>query len=118
MPERRRYPRVARVNELLREVLAEELELLDDDRLTLLTVTGVTADPDLRRARVWFSSLTDDASEALAEHRPRLQAAIGRQVRMKRTPELAFRADPAVSTGQEVESILRNLRRSEEESRD
>jgi len=28
---------------------------------------------------------------------------------MKRTPELRFRADPAVETGQRVEDILRGL---------
>jgi ribosome-binding factor A len=105
----RRYPRTARVNELLREVIAEEVERIDDERLGLATVTGVTADPDLRHASVWFASLSDDAAEALAEYRPRLQAAIGRQVRMKRTPELAFRPDPAVSSAQRVEEILRGF---------
>ena len=40
-----RYPRVYRVNQVLREVLAEELEKLADadERLGLATVTGVTA---------------------------------------------------------------------------
>ena len=39
----RRYPRSARVNEVLREVLAEALERLADadERLALLTITGV-----------------------------------------------------------------------------
>ena len=55
----RRYPRSARVNEILREVLADALERLadTDDRLGLLTVTGVDCDPDLRHALVLFSSL-------------------------------------------------------------
>ena len=108
MPDRR-YPRVARVNELLREVVADELERIDDDRLELITVTGVEVDPDLRHATVWLSSLSPEAEEALAKHRVRLQSAIGRQMRMKRTPELRFRADPAVESGQRVEDILRGL---------
>ena len=115
MPDRRRYPRTARVNELLREVIADELERLGDERLALATVTGVTTDPDLRHATVWFASLGEAASGALAEHRVQLQAAVGRQVRMKRTPELAFKPDPAVATGTRVEEIIRNLPRSEEE---
>ena len=107
----RRYPRTARINELLREVLAEELErLLDEDpRLGLLTVTAVHADPDLRHATVFLSSLPDEAATALAEHRIALQAVVGRQVRLKRTPQLAFEADPAVASGQRVEEILRGL---------
>jgi ribosome-binding factor A len=109
----RRYPRTYRINELLREILAEELELLEDhdDRLGLLTITAVVTEPGLRHATVFLSSLPEAAVEALAEHRPRLQAAIGRQVRMKRTPQLSFQADPGVSQGQRVEEILRGLER-------
>jgi ribosome-binding factor A len=43
-----------------------------------------------------------------------LQAAIARQARIKRTPELEFRPDPAVRTGERVERILRDVSREEE----
>ena len=110
----RRYPRTARVNEAMREVIAEELELLDDDRLELVTVTGVSADPDLRHATVWFSALTGPAGEvaageALTEHRVRLQAAVARQLQFRQTPLLQFTADPAITSGLRIEEILRNL---------
>lgn len=107
----RRFPRMFRVNELLREVLAEELELLEDDdeRLGMLTITAVEAEADLRHATVFLSSLHEGAEEALAEHRPRLQAAIGRQARLKRTPQLSFEVDPGVRQGAIVEEILRGL---------
>ena len=107
----RRYPRTARINEVLREIIAEELErMVDEDlRLDLLTVTHVEADPDLRHATVLLASLPEEAATALAEHRIALQRAIGRQVRLKRTPQLAFEPDPAVASGQRVEEILRGL---------
>ena len=106
----RRYPRMARVNELVREVLAEEIELLQGDgRIGLLTVTHVEVEPGLRRARVLLSSLTEEAEGALAENRARLQAALGRQVRLRRTPQLTFEADPAIETGSRIEDILRGL---------
>ena len=107
------YPRTARVNALLVEVLASALERIndDDDRLELITVTGVRTDPDLRRAIVFFSSLPPAAAEALADHRHTLQAAIGREVRMKRTPLLEFRPDPGVESGQRVEEALRRIER-------
>ncbi|MDP9070983.1 MAG: 30S ribosome-binding factor RbfA [Actinomycetota bacterium] len=101
---------MARVNELVREVVADELERLgDDDRLALLTVTHVEVTADLRHATVLLSSLPKGADEALTEHRGRLQAALGRQVRLKRTPQLSFRADPAIETGQKIEELLRRL---------
>ncbi len=117
MPEGRggrRYPRTARVNELLREVIAEELERLQDDdpRLAVLAVTHVEATPDLRRAKVLLSSMPEGVADELDRHRLRFQAAIGRQVRLKRTPQLSFEADPAVAKGQQIEDLLRELDRA------
>jgi ribosome-binding factor A len=110
------YPRVARVNALLVEVLAEALEHLidDDERLGLLTVTGVKTDTDLQHAIVFFSSLTPEAAEALAEHRHTLQKVIGRSVRMKRTPLLRFLPDPGIAAGARVEDVLRRIERGGE----
>ncbi len=99
-------------------MLADALERMADldDRLRLLTVTAVEATPDLRHAVVYLSSLPEDAAEALAEHRPQLQRAIGREVRLKRTPQLAFAADPGVAHGARVEEILRHLHEHEVEA--
>jgi ribosome-binding factor A len=105
---------MARVNEVLREVLADaiEAEAGTDERLELVTVTAVECDPDLRHATVLLDSLSAPAAEALGEARVRLQAAIARQVRMKRTPQLSFGADPAIEYGERVEKVLRALKGS------
>ena len=107
-----RYPRTARVNQLLQEVIAEELERLvdTDDRLRLTTVTAVATEPDLHHAVVLVDSLSEERRAALDDQRVHLQAAIARQVRLKRTPRLSFEADPAVASGERVESMLRRLR--------
>jgi ribosome-binding factor A len=110
----REYPRTARLNELVREIVADELERIDDERLPLLTVTSVEVEADLRHAAVFYDCLDgaagDDATlAALGEARWRLQAAIGRQSRMKRTPELAFHPDPGVRSGERIDAILRDV---------
>jgi ribosome-binding factor A len=110
----RQYPRTARLNELLREILAEELERLDDDRLELLTITSVDIEGDLRHASVYYDSLDgedgdEQVLEALGELRWRLQAAIGREARMKRTPELSFAPDPGVRAGARIEELLAEM---------
>lgn len=112
----RRYPRSARVNEILREVLADQLERTAglDERLGMVTITAVDCEPDLRHATVYLSSLSEQESEALSAARVRLQAAISHQVRLKRTPQLSFVADPAVAAGQRIEDILRGLDGGEE----
>ena len=106
----RGYARMARVNELCREILADELERIDDERVELVTVTHVAVDPDLRHATVSFSRLdrdVDEASAALAALRPRLQGAIARQARLKRTPELRFVVDDVLLRAGRIEDLLR-----------
>jgi ribosome-binding factor A len=105
------YPRTARVNQILREVISEEIIRLGDvdERLALLTVTDVEVTPDLRNATVFFDSLAGEPAEALEEHRGEIQASVNAQTRLKRTPKLAFRPDPAVAAGSSVEEIIRRL---------
>jgi ribosome-binding factor A len=118
----RDYPRTARLNHLVHEIVAEEIERIDDERLGFLTVVGVDVDSDLRRATVWYTTLEGDEADgsddadgddpvvvALGEHRPRLQSAIGRQARLKRTPELSFEPDEVIRRAERVEAILRDL---------
>ena len=117
----RDFPRTARLNHLVHEIVAEEIERFEDDRLGFFTVVGVEVEPDLRHATVWYTTLdegeagadtgpdADTLAEALEEHRPRLQAAIARQARLKRTPELVFRPDTVIVKAQRVEDILRDI---------
>jgi ribosome-binding factor A len=104
--------RTARLNELVREIVAEELGRIEDDRLELVSVTGVVVDADLNRAVVYFDSMAgpggdDETLDALAARRVRLQAAIGRQVRTRRTPVLEFRPDEGIRAGERIDDILR-----------
>lgn len=107
-------PRMLKVNSTLREVLAEEVERLNDDRLEMVSITAVDTSLNLRSAVVYVDVLGADAQEialvALRKAAPRLQAAIGRQVRMKFTPTLEFVIDPGVLDGNRIEHILRSLR--------
>ncbi|HEX4866293.1 MAG TPA: 30S ribosome-binding factor RbfA [Acidimicrobiales bacterium] len=110
----RDFPRTARLNRLFQEILAEELELVDDDRLQMVTVMSVDVEGDLRRATVYYDSLggaEDDevVLEALEEVRHRLQGAIGRQARVKRTPELVFKPDDVARGAARLEEVIRSL---------
>ena len=115
----KRPSRMDRVNQVVQEVLADELERIDDERLELVTVTGVRVEPGLSHAVVWFSSLSQGDPEgvavALGEHRIRFQSAIGRQLRLRGTPLLSFAPDPAIAHGSRVEELLRDLHRNEDD---
>jgi ribosome-binding factor A len=112
----RRYPRTARLNEVLREILAEGLEHVsgNDDRLDLVTITGVECDPDLRAATVFYSARTEGAEEALQQHRVKLQSFIAKETRLKRTPQLSFVVDSGVTTGWRIEELLKGLEERDE----
>ena len=122
MAKRRRnsprdYPRTARLNELLREILASELDRIGDEELGVVTVTGIDVDTELTRAIVYVSSFDEDSEamlERLATHRGQLKKAIGSQARLRRVPDLQFTTDPAIRSGGRVEEILAELRDSGE----
>jgi len=107
------YPRSRRVNAIIQEVLAEEIERLTDPRLGFVTVTGVDASPDMRHATVFVSTVDisqiDDSLKGLAAAAPRLRAALGKEIRTKYTPELDFKADTGVLQGERIEALLRKL---------
>jgi ribosome-binding factor A len=106
-----KYPRTARLNESLREVIAEELTRIDDERLDLVTVTAIDVDPEMNRAIVFFDSLLGEEGdpailEALGDHRVRIQASIARQVRSKKTPILSFKPDEVIRSAEHIQRIL------------
>jgi ribosome-binding factor A len=110
----RQYPRTARLNELLREILATELERVEDERLDMVTVVSVETDPEMQAATVFYDSLVgpegdEEVLEALADARVRLQAAVGRQARTKRVPVLRFAPDPGIRAGERIDSLLRQM---------
>ena len=88
----RQYPRTARVNEVVRETLAEELERMSDPRLGFVTVTGVEVSPTIcGYADVYYSVLGTaeervESSNALRSASPHLRAVVGREVRLKFVP--------------------------------
>jgi len=108
----REYQRSARLNELLREIIAEELERIDDDRLDWVSVVSVEVDNELTKARVYLSSLEENEDEivkVLSEYRGQFRKVIGRSARIRRVPDLVFMIDPSIRSGNRIEEILSEL---------
>src|SRR5437762_3119489 len=96
--------RMRRVNEAIRQVLADTVAELKDSRIGFVTVTGVETSPDLNQARVFVSVLGSERRReqtlaGLEAAHGFLQAQLNRQLRLKRTPRLAFEYDPTVERG-------------------
>ena len=106
--------RMRRVNESVRQVLAETLPELKDPRIGLVTVTGVDTSPDLRHAVVFVSVLGSEKKrratmQGLEAARGVLQARLARQLRLKRTPQLTFEYDPSVERGVRMSRLIDEL---------
>jgi ribosome-binding factor A len=107
--------RPSRVSEEFREILAEEIPRLKDPRVGFVTVIGVKVTPDLRRARVFYSTLGDErerksTAAALRSARGHLRKLIGHQVRMKVLPDLEFEEDETLQSVERIEQLLRRVR--------
>jgi len=103
-----------RVNTAVKKVLSEGVAELKDPRIGFVTVTGVETSPDLRTARVYVSVLGSDrrrkdSLDGLSAAHGVLQRRIARDLRMKRTPQLAFEYDPTVERGVRMNRLIDEL---------
>ncbi|HEX7083302.1 MAG TPA: 30S ribosome-binding factor RbfA [Gaiellaceae bacterium] len=118
--------RMRRVNESVREVVAEGVRALQDPRIGMVTVTGVEVTSDLREATVYVSVLGNEkrrrASLAgLESAHGVLQARINRELTLRRTPQLRFAYDETVERGVRMTKLIDELAADlppEEEPRD
>jgi len=104
----------------LREVIADELAKIDDERLGFVSITTVDVDSEMNRGIVFYDSMQGAEGdelilEALEDHRKRLQSVIADQVRARRTPVLQFRPDDTIRAAQRIDEVLRldEIRRQE-----
>jgi len=106
--------RMRRVNESVRAVVAEGLGELKDPRIGMVTVTGVHVTPDLAEARIFISVFGNDKKRAatlagLESARGVLQAKLGRQLSLRRTPMLTFSYDDSVERGVRMTKLIEDL---------
>jgi ribosome-binding factor A len=106
--------RMRRVNGAIKEVLSEHIGGLKDPRIGFVTVTGVDTSPDLRQATVYVSVLGSENKRrqslaGLEAAHGVLQARLGRELRLKRTPQLAFEYDPSVERGVRMTQLIDEL---------
>ena len=114
MPHDTRRP--DRVAEAIREEVANFLaEGVKDPRVVgLVTVTGVDVTRDLRHAKVFVSILGSESERAatldgLASVASHLRPRIGRALRLRVAPEVAFKLDESVAHAARIESLLAQI---------
>lgn len=112
--------RIERVNEQLkREISRIVVREVKDPRVAAVTVTRVSAAPDLTFARVYVQLMGEESDRQ--ETLRGLQAAtafirslLGQRVRMRRVPELRFERDRSLEHAMRIEELLADAATGEE----
>ena len=106
--------RTDRVGEAIQELVAGLLVRdIKDPRIGLITITGVRISPDLRHARIFFSSLGDDEQRnrslrGLRSAAGFVRGQIARQLNLRVAPEIVFEFDPSLEEAEKLSRLLKD----------
>jgi len=110
-----------RVGDQIRQELSELLSrgAVHDPGIGFITLTRVKVSPDLQIARVYYTSLGDEAArrqtaKALERATGFFRRRVGERLQLRRVPELHFQFDESVGHQDRVEQILRELHEEED----
>lgn len=104
--------RTQRVGEEIRRVVSERLVRgLRDPVPGFVTISEVEVNRDFTRAVVFFSVYGDDASKdaagkALNAQRAEFRREVGRQIRLRNTPEIVFVSDDTAQRAARIHQLL------------
>jgi len=110
----REFHRSQRVGEEIHRSLSEIVRLrLKDPRLEKVTFTEVKVSRDLSHAKVYYSCLQPDADRALLQQllgqsAGQIRGLLGRQMRLRRVPELHFEFDRSLEQAERVTALIDN----------
>jgi ribosome-binding factor A len=108
--------RPERVGDQIRSELAELIAReVSDPRIGFLTLTRVKVTPDLQMARVFYTTLGDEAARretarGLEHATPFLRRLLSHRLRLRRVPELQFLYDESIAQQDRIERILLDLK--------
>jgi ribosome-binding factor A len=111
-----------RVGDQIRQELSVLLSRgeVHDPGIGFITLTRVKVSPDLQVARVYYTTLGDEAArretaKALQRATGFFRKRVGERLQLRRVPELQFQFDESVMHQDRVEQILRELHDEDEQ---
>ncbi len=115
----RRY-RVGRLEqEIQKEVDDILLKRVRDPRVQGITITGVDVTGDLQQATIYFSILSDKASdvekteEGLKKATGLIRKELGARLSIYKTPEIEFKQDASVREGDKIDRLINKLKQQD-----
>ena len=112
--------RQGRINDEFQKEIAMILRDVKDPRVSgaFISVTGAVVTPDLRNAKVYYSSLMGDKKEiakGLKSSAGYIRRELAQRLNLRMTPELSFYEDHSIAHGAHISKLLNSIEISEPE---
>lgn len=118
------FSRTQRVAQQLQKELAVILQReIKDPRIGMATISSVDVSRDMGYAKIYVTFLTvgeqtpESSLEALRELAPYIRSLLGKQIRLRVTPELNFIFDKSLTEGMRISNLVTQAVRDDEERR-
>ena len=111
--------RFERINEELKKEISHIIsyELKNPNVTGLISVTKAKVTPDLKYAKIYVSILNskndEETLEGLKKSSGFIRSQIAKTINLRITPELVFEKDDSMEYGAKIDSILRELKKEE-----
>ncbi len=115
-----KFDRTDRVAHQIHRELADIIDHeLKDDRIGMVTVTGVEVSRDFKYAKVYISVLGDEKAEQTNLERLNLaarfiQSRLNERITLKHVPSLTFHYDSSTVTGIRISKLLDEINKKSE----
>lgn len=112
--------RPVRLGDQIRAELSDLLTReVHDPGVGFVTLTRVEVTPDLQIARVFYTTMADEAArkqtaKALGRVRPFLRRQLAGRLRLRRVPELEFRFDRSIEHQDRIERLIHDIQAERE----
>ena len=102
-------------DEILKCTAGLLMQKVKDPRVNGITLTGVRISGDLKNASIYFSLIGSDedvkrAQAGLDSARGFIKREIGLCVKLRNVPEIVFKHDPTLETGNRLEKLFQKIR--------
>ncbi|PWG00736.1 30S ribosome-binding factor RbfA [Levilactobacillus bambusae] len=107
--------------EIEREVNDILLKRIRDPRVQGVTITGVDVTGDYQQATLYYSILSDKASDGekaqagLDKATGLIRHELGQRLRIFKTPELSFERDESIQYGSHIDQLINQLERDSQD---
>ncbi len=115
----KQFSRTLRVRQLLKEEISQLIQReVKDARIQRVTVSDVEVSPDLKHATVYVQTVADDeqAADVLSGLRSAagfIRSRLGRELRLRRIPELRFQIDKTHERAARIGQLLQEVKNSD-----